>query len=504
MSKPLSKIPSFGSVRSGVIAGGLAPLVQTGLRFVWTPVIVATVGLDAYAFWSLSFLLLGMLGLHKAGLLAGAIPLVARHAARDDAEELAETVRASSWCGAALWLIVGGIVALLAGPLVDLIASSESLSAEMATCLLWLVAGLGPTLALTGCQAFLEGLQRQGEVRIIECLGTVLEGIILVSMLLTGWGIIAFGVAHVARSVLVAALLLVRCARLHPLRSLVRPPMRRGSCRAILDLGSRLHLISCVQVAAASIDRFFLAGVASLEACGAYEIARKAASLVTLVPASALGPLVPAAAIDDARSDSPTARTRLAVQTLMLVVAVPTAVIALFPEAMIVFWVGEAPALAAAALPWLVMASLLHLSTGPLTAAARGAARPGAEMQAAFVWALVAVLGLLVFGDGAHPVSVAIVASAAQALGALAAWVLLAREVGRSAPSVLFGGLAVIGCSAACVLAFTAQEMGVPASRLEAITWLAVAWLIGMTPVVLMLLRARGGLPMKADRRPVS
>ena len=73
------RVSSAESIAKSSAAGVLSQVLYLTTRFLLTPFVLASVGLEAYGFWSILFVALGWFGLHRMGFASSAISYVARY-----------------------------------------------------------------------------------------------------------------------------------------------------------------------------------------------------------------------------------------------------------------------------------------------------------------------------------------------------------------------------------------------------------------------------------------
>jgi O-antigen/teichoic acid export membrane protein len=446
-------------VLRGSAAGVALQLFHYGSRFAVTPLVLAAVGLEAYGFWALLFQALGLLGLHRIGLLGAAVTFVARLRAEGRPERIRPLLETTSFAMAVLAALVVGLLAGFAPVVVRLLGMPVEGAEAAVTLVRWTATSTALALVLGGYQSALEGFARHDRVRAVEGAASAVELVVLVTLLHAGLGLPALGMAYAVR--LLAPVPVYRLLARRELPGLEALPIRcdRTVLRELLGFGGAIQASGLLHLVVATVDRLALAHLVSLHAAGAFELARKLVQLAANLPLQACAPLVPAC-VSAERRQAELLRSAL---RWVAVVAVPfLGVLFAVPDVVLTIWVGEVPEGSAVALRLLAAATYVHVCTGPLTARLRARAAGREELAYMLLWSGLA-LALVPAGASLGGMTGAVTASAAAQVGA--SLFLLARApgwigIGGARLAALIGAPLLCALPAGLWLAETHSEGG--------------------------------------------
>ena len=96
---PLDRAERNRRLARGAGAGVAAQILNMAVRFALTPFVLAELGYAAFGFWALTFVALGLLGVHRMGFVGAAVPLVAGHLAAGRPDRATAVLRATANAG---------------------------------------------------------------------------------------------------------------------------------------------------------------------------------------------------------------------------------------------------------------------------------------------------------------------------------------------------------------------------------------------------------------------
>lgn len=384
-------------VRGSVVAV-LAQAVHLVLRLFLTPFVVREAGFEAYGFWSILFVALGLMGVHRMGLLSASVSFVARHIAARQIERARAVLRTTGTLALLLAIVVGGPIVWGADLVVQVLGTPMDLVPEASLTLRVTVVATAVALVLGGYQSALEAHQKFVRVLVTNALAQVLEAILILFLLSAGYGLIGLALAYAVRIVLPIPVHMLGLRATDSRLSGLPGRIDLRELREVLRLGGSIQLMGAVHMGIAAVPRLALAHLVGLGSAGLYEVGRKLAELAAALPAHALGPVIPAAAAIG--SNDLAARERLrglmrgANRAVAFLGALPLVVLVLIAPDVVLAWLGEPQEEVAMVIRILAPAAWFHLCTGPSTAVLRGLARPRLELLYSAVWLL--LLALLV------------------------------------------------------------------------------------------------------------
>lgn len=374
----------------GSLAGVTAQGLYLATRFLLTPYVVAQAGYEAYGFWSILFVVLGVVGIHRMGLLSSSVTFVARDRALGDIEHARATLRTTASLALVLVLLVGLPMVALADPITGWMGAEGALRGDAALTLRIALIATCTALVLGGYQSALEAYQRFVHVRSVDVACQGLEALLIVVFLSAGMGLVGLALAYAVRILLPILFHAGALHRIEPRLSALPGRIDRPCAREVLRLGGSIQLMGALHMGIAMVPRVAMAHIVGLAAVGVFEVGRKLVEFAAALPTHALAPLVPATAEDETGSGAPSARvlrlTHVSTRLIAFAGALPLSVLAVFADEVVLAWLGEPRPEVALVLRILAPAAWLHLVTGPATSVLRGLARPGAELRYSIAW----------------------------------------------------------------------------------------------------------------------
>lgn len=383
----------------GAGAGIAAQVLHLASRFALAPFVVARAGLEAYGYWSLLFLALGLFGVHRMGFVSASVSFAARAFALGDQRGAERVLRTTSTLAGIAGLVAIGATLLLATPLARWLGAEGELLAPATHAMRITVVAICASLVLGGWQSALEAQHEIARVKRTEALASLTESALIALFVAAGWGLVGLASAYALRLLLPVPLHARAVARITPGLCVLPGQLSRHAAKSVLGFGVTMQLSGALHLAIAAIERLSLVHGGSLALAGVFEVSRKLVSFAAALPSHALGPLVPAAAERQALDGDGSGLAsvlRPATRAIALLAAVPLAFLAATSGPFLTAWIGEAAPGAALAVRVLVVGAYVHLCTGPATAVLRGLARPRLEIAYTALWlGLVAVLAPL-------------------------------------------------------------------------------------------------------------
>jgi len=324
---------------------GVASATGAVVTLVMTPFLLHHLGTAQYGVWLLALTLTfsnGYLALADLGLPEAAVRFIAKARADHDVEAINEVASTVTILFAGLGLVLGVVVAALAGSLVSLFGVGPHLeaSARQTFAIMGLVVLID--LPAAGLLAVIEGAQRYGWLRSIDTGARLVWAVVVVIAVSAGHGVVALAVAFLGVTVAEALIAIVAAHRVQPgLR--IRPRLATKSAfRQTLSYGSLLTVLRAMSVVYAQMDRLIIGVVLGIVAVARYEIAFRIEALATLALVVASSAVIPAAAYNEARNDTEKQREMyLRGSKYTVALAAPIALSALLhAKYIIVTWVG--------------------------------------------------------------------------------------------------------------------------------------------------------------------
>lgn len=412
-----------GTIARNTVFNAFGRFWEAAVALVLTPYILTRIDYADWGLWSLVALFTGYVAMLDAGLSSGFTRYIAEHAARDEEDALASVVST----GFAFYAALGGLVAAVGWPLVDLlidyvipwIASSGVLATAKSAVLDdlgFLLRGGLILFAINSVAASFSavpnGLQRMGITNAIGVAASVLKFAATVAFLESGYGVRgllwANAIVTGATGAAVVAAAFWVCPRLRVGASHVR----RDTFLRLFAFGWRTQVAKLANLINFQTDRVVVTWYAGLASAGVYRLGEELALKVRQIPALLVSALIPAAADLDAREKQEALRgLYLRSNKYTAAVTVPLAVFLIAAADLVMrAWLGDMPQLDRAAWVFRILMAgyFANLIAGGGMSIALGIDRPGLAMRAGIIsmTANIALTILLVLWIGFYGIAI--------------------------------------------------------------------------------------------------
>lgn len=482
----------LANVGSGYADAAVGGLVYLAL----TPVVIRSVGVEAYGVWLLSHAITFYLKFFDFGCGDAQVRLHARLAARQQPAALAHLIVTV----AAALTITGALAALIAlglalAPAHWWLETSTALAADFRVVLA--ILGVNLLIAIPGSalENVYEGAQRFDLLNARSIALRLVAAAAQLGLVLTGHGIVALALVELAVSVLGVAIDLVMLPRLYP--GLLRTPVRFHSrtWRHIRMYSFWSAIDDLVAEGTINLDEILIAALLPIGLMTPYAIAAMLGGIVLVAVGPLIEVLYPMLAALHARHQHSDLRAVLERSTKgMLALAIPLALfIAVFGDAIVTLWIPEiagevSPMLLAVLCLSALVSALLSTSTVMLLAMGRVRLVVGLTV----LEVLVEVVLILLLAPRLGLLGVAIGGLIANTgVGLLVELPITCRLVGLSMLRLLTHSTLrlLVAALPAMLLAFwLGAQLPAPqllplalAAVLVALTWFAAALLLGAT-----------------------
>ena len=380
--------PAAGDVKNTVSRSVMSSLVAKGLylvsRFFLPPLILAKVSLAEYGLWSTCFILIGYLGMGAFGVSHVYVRYVAVYAARHDYAAINRLVSTGVTLVLALnVLLLTGLWLLLPMVLRALHVAPEmqALGSELifVTTAIFLL-----DLAFGVYASTLEGLQRVPTTQATWVASFVVEAVLMVALLLAGYGIRALLWAFVARYALSLVLNRHACRRALPSLE-IRP---RHFDRTLLPLfygyGGIVQLSGFLGIFLRSIEKVLAGTLIGVSATALYDIGEKMPMMAAWIPTGMAAGFFPAATRlrAEARHDELGKMYLKGCRYMSIMTGLMVGFMAPFAGAIIVAWLGAGDKylVAAAILTWFTLPYHMNVITAPGSILFKAIGEPAREL----------------------------------------------------------------------------------------------------------------------------
>lgn len=405
----------------------LARLLYLLTRLAVPPLVLAYADLADYALWSAAFVLIMYVGLADAGFANVYVRFVASFHARGDVGAIS---RLLSTGVTALVIIATVLFLALVALLPELLSALQVAEdrRELASHLILGAAGIFLLDLSLGAYCYLlHGLQRIAQEQRIAVVGYLLELVVIVALLITGYGIYSLLLAFALRySWSLLAFRRLAYQSLPGLRVSAKL-FDRGMLRHFLGYGSRVQLSQLCSTALQTVDRIAAGALFGPTAIALFELGNKLPIAAASIPSIISRVTMPEAArlvtVDD--TDGLQRLFYRSSRYAALLCALPLAFLAAFAAPVSTAWLGTHDSELSSLPVLLALAALtaqLHTMTGPGSAVfrARGEVFNEFVYHALRVLALLAGLPLAFHLLGRSPTSLAMGLCGAGSVAALA------------------------------------------------------------------------------------
>jgi O-antigen/teichoic acid export membrane protein len=352
-------------------------------RFLLTPLILNYISLSEYGLWSLCFVVMSFLALSSMGLETTYIKYVAQFHAENRLtaiNQLLSTGLLITSCFALVTMIVlwQGLPLLLSLLKIPAELTDKAYFVFMGTGLIFML-----DISLNCFARALDGYQYLALTARIRFWSSLVELMLIVPLLMTGFGIYGLMTAFFLRYLLVILVNIIYAYKLIPDLHLSPHLVNRSSLKILLSYGSRMQLLSTINILIATFDRLIITSFLGLAANGLYEIGRKIPNKGARIPTEISGAIMPALSHLQGSRDMIGARVLfLNGSRYMAMLSAPLFCFfaAVAPQAIFI-WLGTGYEGAATIMQIISLATIIHLLTGASSALARGLDRLDWELK---------------------------------------------------------------------------------------------------------------------------
>lgn len=353
-------------------------------RFALPPLVLSYVTLEEYGTWSATFVLIGYLGMSAIGWSNVYIRYVAQYQARQETEKinrllttgLALSLSVSTVLLLVTWFGLPGLMRRLGLPLHLHSTGFELMFGAAAIFLL--------DLSLGAFSHLLYGMRKIVEQTWIWIASFCLEAVLIVTLLLKGFGIYALLWAFVARYLLAVFCQVALSFRLMPQLSLRWRYLDRSALRLFLGYGSVVQASSLLGMFLYSIEKLLAGIYLGVAATGVLDIAEKLPVLGSQLPATINSVFLPTLAHLQTQQQHEAMRElyRRGTRYLNLATGLLMGFLAAFAAPLMRAWIGadERFSMAATIFALMTLPYQMHELTGPSSALHRASGKPQREL----------------------------------------------------------------------------------------------------------------------------
>ncbi len=370
------------------------------------PLTLSYVSLAEYGLWATCFILIGYLGMSAFGVSNVYVRYVAEYYARGEMGKINRLLSTG------LTVVSGVCLALLTGLWFVLPWFIEHLNVpvelrEKAFTLMFVTAAAFMLDLSFGAFSYvMSGLQQITEGTIVWVISFCLEAVLIVALLMNGFGIYALLWAFVIRYLFATMAYFALCVRALPGLSLGWRHFDRSMLRLFYGYGAIVQLSGLLGMFLYSIEKLIGGMFIGVQATGLLDVGEKLPVMASQVPASMNSVFLPAMAqMHSLEKRDEVARLYLkGARYLNLLMGAALGFLAAFAAPLLMAWIGADEKYRTAALIMTIVCLPYQMNelTGPATAYHRGTGHPRRELLYPFTQlglvALTVALGFALFG----------------------------------------------------------------------------------------------------------
>jgi O-antigen/teichoic acid export membrane protein len=362
----------------GTLSNGAGKLIASAAWFVLTPIMLAALGADAFALWSLvgAIAAYGMLLEHGFG--GAIIKYVAEHIARGEQAAARAIVATAVWLYAGL-AVVAVLLSVALAPVLPPLLNIAPADHDTAT---WLIALTGVNMAcaigFTPASAVLRGLHRYDLHNALFAFNSITEATLVAAVLLSGGGLLSMMAAFIVGNIVSGVASVALVARVAPHLRLGLRGANRDAFRRLGRFSTALFPIEAGRRLQSRADGFVIAAVQGLAGVTPFALARRLAEVCELAAIQFVRVVLPVAS--ELHASNELARLRqlyLVSSRVSLAIAMPVAVVLMFTAPVVLtLWVGSEYTQYGPLVSLLAVATVLGASQWPAAEVLLGMGRP--------------------------------------------------------------------------------------------------------------------------------
>jgi O-antigen/teichoic acid export membrane protein len=362
-----------GQVALGTAINYAGRLINLGVWFVLTPIILSHLGTTEYGLWALvaSFVAYGSLA--DLGIGQAITKYVAEYRARGDNDTASQLISTALVLYCVLAVVVVAIAALIAPFVPDVIKVPRNAHATTSWLVVLTAVGVAVQLPSNCAIAVLRGLNRYDYINLIGTFAFLNLGIGIIVILLLGGKVLAITALAVPVTLLWLAPTIWLIHRSAPELRFGFHGAQRRHARRVLLFGSALFGIQVAQVVKLQSDEFVIGATLPVRAVSPYSVARKLSGLPGQLTSQFVIVLLPLASRMHAEGDAGMLR-EIYLAGMRLTIAMFSVVggaLIIFAHPFLLAWVPKAAG-SADIVVLLTIAALLEALIAPVSQALQG------------------------------------------------------------------------------------------------------------------------------------
>ena len=361
-------------VAIGTAANYAGRVINLGVWFVLTPIILSHLGKTNYGLWALvaSFVAYGSLA--DLGIGSAVTKYVAEHRARGENETASELIATALWLYCGLAVLVVAVAAIIAPLVPDVIKVPSNEHATTSWLVVITAVGVAVQLPSNCAIAVLRGLNRYDLINVIGTFAMLNLAVGIVVLLVLGGKVLVITGLAVPVTLLWLGPTIWLIHRTAPELRFGFRGAQRGDARRVLLFGSALFGIQVASVVKLQSDEFVIGASLPVKAVSPYSIARKLSGLPGQLTSQFVLVLLPLASRMHAEGDSGMLREIYlsGMRLTMALFSIVGGALVVFAQPFLLAWVGTTAAHSADIVVLLTGAALLEALISPVSQALQG------------------------------------------------------------------------------------------------------------------------------------
>lgn len=385
-------------VMAGSISTLFTRLFALSLGFFLTPLVIHSIGLEAYGLWAIVGAAVNYFALLDCGVGSGFVKYLAEFLERREHGQVRQVMTFGFLFYLAIGVAVLPVIRLLGPHIVSYLRLDPRYTSAASDLLLLAIAYFVISNAFGIFGAFIIAMQRTEVAGFIDAGYQVVYAVSLVLLLAMHYGVYALPAAIFCALICTSIIRIGLVYRMfgNPFSNPFR--LERALLKRVFSFGLWMQVNALTAVINLETDRIILGTFVSVLSAGYYELGNKLAGLARILPQTLLAPLLPAASAFDGRRDGARLNTVYVRGTRYLALA--TFAIAGFligaGAQILQVWMGRSYPYVTIVMAALLVSFAINNLTGVGTTIVRATAQPYYETYYAVVGAVINISATLI------------------------------------------------------------------------------------------------------------
>lgn len=378
---------SLKTLGRSTLVAGLAEVWRILSRFILTPVIIATIGMEGLGTWTLVFSVAAYVSMANASVGLAYVKLTAEYVHHGQYDRL-ERALGSGMTGIGSIALFGLVVVGLFGrSILDSLGAPPEQLEGGTWALLLVMSALVLRMSLGCCNDVLAGLQRIDLTYRLQIFASIVEFAVTLPLLFSGWGLLGLGIGHVTGQIL-ADIVAWRLVRRHLPQVRLNPLLvSRDGLREVFAVGGRFQALALVNTVVMHGVKFLISALFGVRWVGVYQLADRLVELGKAACSAVVAPMMPAFANLQAAGETDRERQLFLQGSKAQAIAGGGSFLFLVVLAspVLLLWTGESVPEAAWTLRAIAVGEVMWILTAVVSSNLRAQGRVGLEFRAAMI-----------------------------------------------------------------------------------------------------------------------